>query len=43
MATRGMRHVVLWVTDPTTRADLYQQARGLQIKSTNGDVISRGA
>jgi len=32
MATLGMRHAVLWVTDPPTSARFYEQALGLVTK-----------
>ena len=39
MATRGMRHAVLWVRDPAASAAFYEQALGLQIKTTMGDAV----
>ena len=39
MATRGMRHAVLWVSDPAASAEFYQQALGLEIKTTMGDAV----
>lgn len=32
MATSGMRHAVLWVTDPAASARFYEQALGLEVK-----------
>jgi len=31
--TLGMRHAVLWVSDPERSADFYQQALGLEVKN----------
>lgn len=39
MATRGMRHAVLWVTDPAASANFYEQALGLEAKNAMGDAI----
>ncbi len=39
MATRGMRHAVLWVSDPAASAEFYEQALGLKIKAGEGDAI----
>lgn len=33
MATLGIRHAVLWVTDPVASADFYSEALGLEIKN----------
>ena len=30
-ATLGMRHAVLWVTDPARSAEFYRQALGLEV------------
>ena len=32
MATLGIRHAVLWVTDPVASADSYTAALGLEVK-----------
>ncbi len=39
MATRGMRHAVLWVSEPTASAKFYKQALGLETKTISGDAI----
>ena len=40
MATLGMRHAVLWVSDPKASADFYTEALGLQITdSSDGRVF----
>jgi len=39
MATRGMRHAVLWVRDPAASAVFYEQALGLETKNQMGDAI----
>lgn len=39
MATRGMRHAVLWVSDPAASASFYEQALGLETKSVVGDAV----
>ena len=39
MATRGMRHAVLWVSEPTASAKFYEQALGLETKTISGDAI----
>jgi len=39
MATRGMRHAVLWVQDPQASAAFYEQALGLQVKTVSGDAV----
>jgi catechol-2,3-dioxygenase len=36
MATIGMKHAVLWVTDPAASAAFYQEALGLEIKDEAG-------
>jgi catechol-2,3-dioxygenase len=33
MATLGMRHAVLWVTDPQESADFYTEALGMEVKN----------
>ena len=33
MATLGIRHAVLWVTDPVASADFYTEALGLEVKN----------
>lgn len=33
MATLGMRHAVLWVSDPKASADFYTEALGLEVKN----------
>lgn len=39
-ATLGMRHAVLWVSDPQRSAEFYKQALGLETKvSTDGAVF----
>lgn len=39
MATRGMRHAVLWVTDPAASAQFYSDALGLEVKTTEQDAV----
>jgi catechol-2,3-dioxygenase len=39
VATRGMRHAVLWVSEPTASAKFYEQALGLETKTISGDAI----
>ena len=39
MATKGMRHAVLWVSDPTASATFYEQALGLETKNAMGDAV----
>ena len=39
MATKGMRHAVLWVTDPMASAQFYEQALGLVTKNVAGDAV----
>ncbi|MFT4988556.1 MAG: catechol-2,3-dioxygenase [Acidimicrobiales bacterium] len=39
MATTGMRHAVLWVSDPTVSARFYEQALGLKTKTVSGDAV----
>ncbi len=34
MATLGIRHAVLWVTDPVASADFYTRALGLEVANT---------
>ena len=34
MATLGIRHAVLWVTDPVASADFYTEALGLEVTNT---------
>lgn len=36
MATLGIRHAVLWVSDPEVSANFYEEALGLEIKERNG-------
>ena len=36
MATLGMRHAVLWVSDPQVSAAFYEEALGLEIKERTG-------
>jgi len=36
MATLGMRHAVLWVSDPEVSAAFYEEALGLEIKERSG-------
>lgn len=43
MATRGMRHAVLWITDPAASASLYEQALGLATKAVMGDALDLDA
>lgn len=37
--TLGLRHAVLWVSDPTASAAFYSQALGLVIKDTMGGAV----
>ncbi len=37
--TLGMRHAVLWVTDPQRSAEFYHEALGLTVKSTSQDAV----
>jgi catechol-2,3-dioxygenase len=39
MATIGMKHAVLWVTDPEASAAFYREALGLEVKAEAGDAI----
>ncbi|MDH3683100.1 MAG: VOC family protein [Acidimicrobiia bacterium] len=39
MATLGLRHAVLWVTDPDASAAFYHQAIGLQTKATYENAV----
>lgn len=39
MATLGMRHAVLWVTDPRASAAFYEQALGLETKTARDEAI----
>jgi catechol-2,3-dioxygenase len=39
MATLGMRHAVLWVSDPAASAAFYGEALGLEVKVQSGDAI----
>lgn len=39
MATRGMRHAVLWVSDPKRSADFYEEALGLETSGGNDDAV----
>ena len=39
MATIGMRHAVLWVTDPKASAEFYTQALGLEVKEELNDAV----
>ncbi len=39
MATRGMRHAVLWVTDPAASARFYEEALGLEPKVVTDDAV----
>ncbi len=39
MATLGMRHAVLWVSDPAASARFYEQALGLVAKHETDDAI----
>ena len=39
MATLGMRHAVLWVTDPVASARFYEQALGLIVKSESDRAV----
>ncbi len=36
--TLGLRHLVLWVTDPERSAAFYEQALGLHVKARMGDM-----
>ncbi|MEM8705844.1 MAG: VOC family protein [Actinomycetota bacterium] len=36
--TLGLRHAVLWVTDPDASATFYEQALGLHVKAHMGDM-----
>lgn len=38
-ATLGMRHAVLWVSDPARSAEFYQQALGLEAKSQSDTAV----
>lgn len=38
-ATLGMRHAVLWVSDPATSARFYEQALGLEVKAEMGEAV----
>lgn len=38
-ATLGLRHAVLWVSDPHASADFYQQALGLVVQSDLGSAV----
>lgn len=37
--TLGLRHAVLWVTDPMRSAEFYTQALGLETKSASDDAV----
>lgn len=37
--TLGLRHAVLWVSDPTASAQFYEQALGLVVKEQMGDAV----
>jgi catechol-2,3-dioxygenase len=39
MATLGMRHAVLWVTDPKASADFYSKALGLEVEDDKGSAV----
>lgn len=39
MATLGIRHAVLWVTDPIRSARFYEQALGLEAKTESDDAV----
>ena len=39
MATLGMRHAVLWVTDTAASAAFYQAALGLEVVHQRGDAV----
>lgn len=39
MATRGMRHAVLWVSDPQASARFYEEALGLEIKTSSANGV----
>ena len=39
MATLGMRHAVLWVSDPIASARFYEQALGLVVKSESERAV----
>ena len=39
MATLGIRHAVLWVTDPKASAEFYSEALGLEVKDDLGSAV----
>ncbi len=39
MATLGMRHAVLWVTDPEASASFYEAALGLEVVHRRGEAL----
>lgn len=39
MATLGLRHAVLWVSDPRASAAFYEEALGLTTKATYGNAV----
>lgn len=39
MATLGLRHAVLWVSDPAASARFYEQALGLETKLEQDDIV----
>ena len=39
MATLGMRHAVLWVTDPKASAEFYERALGLETKAVYDQAV----
>ena len=39
MATLGMRHAVLWVSNPSASAAFYQRALGLETKFESADAV----
>lgn len=39
MATRGMRHAVLWVSDPAASAEFYAEALGLEVKTRSDNAV----
>jgi len=39
MATIGMKHAVLWVSDPEASAAFYERALGLEVKMRLGDAV----
>lgn len=39
MATIGMKHAVLWVTDPQASAEFYSEALGLERSGQMGDAV----